>query len=205
MGDMNAHFGADMGSRCWGSTTGNGKKFYDLTCKQNLNIVDIAAVCNGPSYTFHVDGVGTSYIDHCAISINLLQCVTRCKVHQEHHCNLSDHLPLSVTLTDIEIPIIEKLIMTKVRWNRLTNEDITLKYTIPLQDVLKTEVSVLVQDDVEIVSLTKIEDYFDKVTNAMLKCSENLTSPTKRRGEKAYWNKDLSEHSRTVKPNGCNG
>ena len=199
MGDMNSHFGDGMGSRCWGSTTANGKKMYDLICKQNLNIVDITALCNGPSYTFHVDGVGTSYIDHCAISSDLLQCVTCCKVHQEHYCNHSDHLPLSITLQNIQIPIIEKLILKKIRWNKLANEVITQKYTLPLEEVLKTEVAILVQDDVEIASLTEIEDYIDKVTNAMIKCAKKLSSTNKRRGEKAYWNKDLSEHRRTVK------
>ncbi len=68
IGDTNSHFGSEVGYRCWGQTTCNARKL--LTCCNNhrLKIVGIGEKGEGPEYTFHVEGVGSSYIDHCIVS-----------------------------------------------------------------------------------------------------------------------------------------
>ena len=70
IGDMNCHFGDECGSRCWGKSTRNANTLMKIFDRCDLKVIDLDGdVCTGPNFTFHVDGVGTSYIDHCVIAV----------------------------------------------------------------------------------------------------------------------------------------
>ena len=69
IGDMNAHFGQEYGPRFWGDTTANARHLVQCIDNNNLYMLDATVEgCKGPCYTFHVENVGTSYVDHCLIT-----------------------------------------------------------------------------------------------------------------------------------------
>ncbi len=98
IGDTNTRFGSEVGYRGWGQTTCNARKL--LTCCNNhrLKIVDIGEKGEGPEYTFHVEGVGSSYIDHCIVSERLEESITRCQVDYDSMSNTSDHLSIAIEI-----------------------------------------------------------------------------------------------------------
>ena len=87
IGDFNCHFSKDYGDRFWGITTSNANKLLHSIGMFNLHIIDGTLICNGPNYTFYVDGVGKSYVDHCVISDGLIQSVVGCQVLED--CGLT--------------------------------------------------------------------------------------------------------------------
>ena len=85
IGDMNTHFGNEVAKRYHGNSTKNAKLCKDLIDKHELYIVDgDENLCSGPTYTFHVEGVGTSYIDHCIVSELLLDRLLWCSIHEDN-------------------------------------------------------------------------------------------------------------------------
>jgi exonuclease III len=99
IGDFNCHFGPEHGSRFWGKTTLHAKHVKSMLTRQSLCIIDgDAAICEGPNYTFYVDGVGCSYIDHCIVSQPLVTHIQHCMVHPDSILNTSDHLAITLQL-----------------------------------------------------------------------------------------------------------
>ena len=73
LGDINAHFGIEFGSRGWGYTSPNGMEFARFVARNHLHIADMGELAYGPIYTFqsHTNNGGESYIDHCIVSDNM--------------------------------------------------------------------------------------------------------------------------------------
>ena len=140
LGDLNCHFGSDIASlRTWGKTTANARKFQYVCNRQSLSIADLDASCKGPNYTFHVEGVGMSYIDHCVVSEAFRNRILCCRVLPDDVMNFSDHLPLHVVI-NANLPTVERCNtqrVTKFAWNKLSNDEIRLLYTNPLECKLK--------------------------------------------------------------------
>ena len=81
IGDTNCNFGPEIGPRGYGITTKNAKTLHRICTDNDMNIIDLSShFCVGPMYTFYVEGVGQSYIDHCIISSQLSKCVVSCEV-----------------------------------------------------------------------------------------------------------------------------
>ena len=99
MGDYNCHFGEEIGKRFWGTTTPNAKQFYKMLKRNSMCVVDKDnEICYGPKYSFHVDGVGETYIDHIAVSLTLLDSIQECCVLEDCLQNTSDHLALYLSI-----------------------------------------------------------------------------------------------------------
>ncbi len=201
IGDTNCHFGKEYGIRCAGETTTNAKIMYDMACNHQLSIVDTTGICTGPKYSFHVDGVGTSYVDHCATSNGLLPYISKCYIHNEHFANMSDHLPITIEFHDIDINDVENEMSARIPWAKYSEEEILAKYTIPLEEMLNSDFSTTLShtDNNNIITEHDIEHCIDKLTYAMSICSKNLIKKKSKGGRKHYWNKDLSEMSNEVK------
>ena len=54
--------------------------------------------CSGPAYTFAVENVGSSYVDHCIISQMLLNNNIQIEVLPDCVLNTSDHLAMLCSL-----------------------------------------------------------------------------------------------------------
>jgi exonuclease III len=139
-GDFNCHFGAECGPRGWGKTTSNANKLRLLCERRSLSIADLQSIGTGPAYSFHVDRVGTSYIDHCLVSLRLFCKILSCEVLNDHILNTSDHLALRITI-DIDLPQIRycnKNRVAALAWNRLSDSEIHELYTVPLEHELSS-------------------------------------------------------------------
>ena len=97
LGDTNVHLGPEYGTRGWGRTTRNGKKFVNVMARCSMNVIDISDKGNGPLHTYS-SGTCWSYIDHIYVSSDLYSNVTNCKVVGDDKDNVSDHLALSISL-----------------------------------------------------------------------------------------------------------
>ncbi len=71
IGDINCHFGSEVNIRCTGKTTPQARLMLKMTCKNNIDIIDIGYLGTGPTYTCRRDRVGKSYIDHVLTSKGL--------------------------------------------------------------------------------------------------------------------------------------
>ena len=92
VGDTNVHLGPEYGTRGWGRTTRNGKKFANAMVRCRMNVTDISDKGNGPLHTYS-SGTCSSYIDHICVSSDLYSNVTTCREVGDDIDNVSDHLP----------------------------------------------------------------------------------------------------------------
>ncbi len=87
--DLNSHFSNKYGSSFGGNCTKNAQYMCNIIETCQLSILDgDDRLCNGPKYSFHVEGVGTSYIDHCAVTNNLKECIRSCLMIDDCHSSL---------------------------------------------------------------------------------------------------------------------
>ena len=99
-----------------------------------MTCIDLLDMCQGPNYTFYSKHTGKSYIDHCLISANSMNCVSECFVWDRCVENASDHTPITV-----EITLSSRLVRRQecgfnrnVNWSKLSENDIESRYTVPL-------------------------------------------------------------------------
>jgi len=120
LGDFNCHFGDELGSRFWGKTTRNARQMSKMFERNGLVILDKDSNCTGPTYTFNVDGVGSSYVDHIVVSKPLTSCIVSCHVEEDDLANTSDHLPVCCT---VELSAVVSRVPVKqqssVKWKKL--------------------------------------------------------------------------------------
>ena len=99
IGDFNCHFSKEMGKRFYGKSNRNAKMLYEVLSACSMFIIDSEHdLCNGPCYTFFVEGIGKSYIDHCAVTPGLREYVNNCMILEDCIENTSDHLPIIVSM-----------------------------------------------------------------------------------------------------------
>ncbi len=165
----------------------------------NLEIVDIGDKGKGPTYTFYVEGVGRSYIDHCIVSSNIEQNVIHSTVLEDSIENTSDHLAL---ITDIKLPIKRVNIIQptpRVAWRKLCQNEISTKYTEPLQHVLSQILDKYRQND-QTDTREKLDNVVKECVDAMLDVSKNNMPMTKfDKMLKPYWNDELNVLSKQEK------
>ena len=137
--------------------------------------------------------------DHCIVSSKLEQYVTSCTVLEDSVDNTSDHLAL---ITDVKLTI--KRVNTvqptpRVAWRKVSQNDIRVCYTEPLQNALSV-----------IVDKCKSKDQSDtreKLDNIVKECVEAMLNVSKRnmpmtkfdKRLKPYWNNELSTLSKQEK------
>ncbi len=198
IGDINCHFGKEIGTRFWGSTSPNAAKFYDTICKHNMFILDGCALASGPTYSFHVEGIGTSYLDHCIVSREIVPHVLECTVLDDHYLNSSDHLPITVSFKACISSVKPPHINYHIKWNKITEKDIEHKYTIPLQNIITCKMSHLLNGNL-LDAHSEIETCIDTLVNSMISCSKSLVKAKIKQSEKPYWCKHLTEIAKRVK------
>ena len=200
-GDFNCHFGHEYGHRSWGKTTVNAAKLKGVVDRQSLSIMDLSSLCTGPKYTFNVEGVGTSYIDHCLVSDSLTHRVNTCEVLHDTVMNTSDHLALRVNLT-VNVPNrydYHGKHNIKLAWNKLNDDYIFNKYTyyvdMAIHDIFVDYLSKCGTDN-EI----PIDDLLQRLVDILITISNrNLPVVNTNKGKKPYWSKTLSNLSKAQK------
>lgn len=100
----------------------------------NIIILDLDDNCKGPNFTYFVQGVGCSYIDHILISNSIKHLVKGCEVIHDNVKNTSEHLPLMFSLKCdlLSMPNDSYVIHTPsviFSWHKMNNEQISSNYT----------------------------------------------------------------------------
>ena len=211
IGDCNAHIGADLNigpcsERLWGRSTKSGKLFYSTMTSCDLDIVDIGCKGTGSVYTYRSgDGLHFSYIDHCAVSFDLVSRVRKCNVLSDSINNTSDHLPMKLTM---DLSIHKKIDSIspdrlQIAWHKVNETEVQEKYTRPLETYIQ---SFAIEFDGEslmsdsIVSTNEIiESVLGKTTQAILTCSSALPRSKYNKSLKPYWTQNLNEISKEKK------
>ena len=195
VGDTNCHFGKEVGNRCWGKSTKNAKRLMKIVQACQLTIVDIDdEVCTGPNHTFHVDGVGTSYIDHCIVSKNVQGSIMECCVLDEDHLNMSDHLPVVLKISTCRLYSENVRINDCIMWHKLSETQIADMYTNPLGKRLDSLVHIISDPCVESDNVTEIIDKaYNKLVSEIHEAARALPRVDFKPHCKPYWNNQLSE------------
>ena len=142
IGDMNVHYGSEYGHRCWGKSSTNANQLMHMFTECDLRLVDIGEKGNGESYTFYSSN-SYSYIDHCAMSSELLSYVDECKIQEDHIMNVSDHFPIHVKLNVEVMSITSNWSRSQVAWHKLHDLSIYKFYTKPLESDLNAYIQEL--------------------------------------------------------------
>ncbi len=208
LGDINAHFGNESGPRCWGKTSHNGHEFSRFVQRNQLNIIDISEMAHGPVYTFHshTRHEGESYIDHCIVSQDVAEYVTKCCVYEDQVVNTSDHLPVGLWLQiNINANTVcdNNVYVSLPAWGNVTDGDKERLYTLPLD--LKV-VELLRKYGLQIAECDVINDgntldkFVQDIINVM-NCTANQNIPKKKRRFhlKPYWTNQLTVISKKQK------
>ncbi len=199
-GDTNCHFGPEGGKRCWGKTTPNANKLLHMMYRQNMLCVDTMSIASGPNYTFHVKGVGTSYIDHCIASKGCSYIVKECGVINDAIKNTSDHLPVFITLQDKDD---NNMALTNpkyhIAWRKSSEDMIYNKYTVPLQDAINKAMTNMLQPDHILKNPDDIDIFLETLTSLMHRCTDNLVKAKPKKCQKRYWNQNLTHLAKKSK------
>ena len=201
MGDFNCHFGSGNGPRAWGVTTRNAAKLIKVINRKSLYAADLESLSSGPTYTFHVSGVGTSYIDHCVISKRLSCNIVKCAVIDDDIMNTSDHLPISVDIK-ANLPnssnISNDNMAPRVAWGKFSPAEIHDLYTAPVERELHNIYTdyMLSQKSHE----TPIDDLLQRTIECIINtANRNLPKVQFSKTIKPYWSDVLTNLNETQK------
>ena len=208
IGDTNCHFGFEVGNRYWGNTTKNAKALLNVIKAHGLKVLDANEdLCCGPQYTFNIDNVGKSYIDHSIASELVVLNIINCEVIEEDIANVSDHLPIIVQmkLNSVLQRNVENAenIKSKVAWHKLSKDEIHNMYTEPLDDALSQVEqymesllsSGIANNDVCI----EVENVLQTLVECMINQGNVLPQAKFQRHLKPYWTPELTKLSKNNK------
>ena len=199
IGDTNSHI--NLGPpRGWGNTTINGKMFMNVMNRCDMVIADLQSIAKGPTFTFH-STIGSSYVDHAAISHEGYELVKRVEVLSDQIINTSDHLAiqleLSVNFPHRTEPI---TIKNKTAWHKVLKQDIVNEYTVPLEELthaLLTEYGLdtckILESQAHNVFEMEVDNdvFLQRFTSNILRASNRLPQIKKNKALKPYWDEDL--------------
>ncbi len=202
IGDTNCNFSENVAPRFKGVMTKNARALLDVIQIYSLEIFDGCEIlCSGPRYTFEVEGVGSSYIDHCFGSAVVWDRLVRCDIIAEDILNTSDHLPIAIAIKDDDtIPKVKKQkYSTFVAWGKIDEKTIQQNYTNKLEGML-VKIYDALRNGKEVTDWARfIDDTVRTVCNSMKEAALNL--PKRRFNEKLkpYWNTNLTRLTKEKK------
>jgi hypothetical protein len=167
--------------------------------RNGLNIVDKGDLCTGPRYTFFVEGVGESYVDHIILSAPLLSLIKDCSVLEDTLDNTSDHLAITIKIRLDNLPCAKYIPSPcRIKWAKLSKEQILDKYTNLLNGQLSDTFPEV--DGTTILSIDEVSEIIDLVIRIINEVSKPLKSKFNK-FSKPYWNKNLtylSKHEKSL-------
>ena len=203
IGDLNCHFGEGVDVRCWGQSTANAHKLLRTCINNNCDIVDIGNKGSGPTYTFYVEGIGKSYIDHCIMSKFLAEKVSKCEVQEDSIINTSDHLSIRVEINIKVKKQDDHVSISRVAWHKATDNEIEVNYTNPLSneiDMITDYFGVKDNPLGEHLDEASLSAIISSMVAAMQRTSNNNMPKTQfSRKLKPYWNRNLTQLSKEEK------
>ena len=202
IGDTNCNISKLYGPRGSGVLNRNGIKLMNTMARCDMKCRDLQFDCQGPAYTY-IHHAGETYIDHCMVSNVLYDDVYECKIIQDDIDNISDHLPLSVTLgASLAVPMQgDSISRNQIAWHKIPLEEVHVKYTNTLEEdlhVLLSEMGIGTPDG-NSDSHVSCNNVIDKFIDCMKNASKNLPHTQFDKNLKPYWDKSLSELNKRKK------
>ena len=130
------------------------------------------------------------------MSAKCVKLVENCSVLPEHPLNVSDHLPVQLILaskvTDGDNSRSGNVMnnVPKVKWHKMSGEDICTKYTDVTNQVFEVLCEKCEVEDYDI----ELDDMVDEITNLIVKVSKDnlVVNKCKKSNAKPFWNDELS-------------
>ena len=97
VGDFNAHLGSLGCHRNSDNTNRAGHMLFDVICRCGLFVASQSAFADGECYTFE-NGSHKTTVDYCLVDSGYAYLLKSCSTLSPDPLNLSDHLPLRVSL-----------------------------------------------------------------------------------------------------------
>ena len=221
IGDSNCNLSSAYGIRGCGITTSNAKSFASVMTQLDMVIADLTKLCSGEKITWTSDdGLRKSYIDHICVSRKLLPFVEKCNVLPDSISNISDHVPISVTMKFSVKQGPDPILRQVVDWNKAEQEDRNKMYTAPLENdlicIMESVGCDLKQyENIENVivpgcgDFKVVSDLLSKIVMSMLWHSSHLPLIEFNKHSKPFWTKQLDDlfncKDKALKEWGING
>ena len=195
IGDFNCHFGWEYSTRFWGETTRHGQWLMSMVNRQGMHVVDGERnICHGPNYTFNVDGVGCSYIDHCLSTPALLSHIKDCRIMADTLQNTSDHLAIGVHIEVSTLPKKTKCkFNSRVAWSKMSNDYVKDNYTAVLDRSLSGF------KNMEITDVISADAFLQWIITNINTAASSLKRSKFSKGLKPYWSEILDILSKEEK------
>ena len=199
MGDFNCKIGDKGGPRGEGPCCAYGSRLLDIMSNDLVQFVccDMSHVGSGPMFTFDRPGIGRSWIDHIFVSSNMFSEVIKCEIINDELLNVSDHLPVSVTISVVNksdnlcTDSNKSVQHSKILWHKLNVTTIGEKYTNATHDVfleLYNDVNnAIVNIDIDLAT--------NIITDNVLCISDKSLGrkhKAKKGNAKPFWSKELT-------------
>ena len=204
MGDFNVQLGIDGGPRGTGICSNLGRRILDMLCNEDIlmSCCDMSYKGQGPVFTFQRQGIGKSWIDHIFVSNDMYDYIYKCEVIKEDLLNVSDHLPVSLTLSLKEgqsSPVSKHpyIKVNKIKWHKLTSELIKDEYTDITNIEFEPLYQMLIEENVQDVNVIT-----DKITSHVVRIAESRLCKKQTKNvsnAKPFWSERLSFLSKCKK------
>ena len=133
-GDFNGHLGPTWGSRAHKNSNILLGEVLDR-CK--LHAVSLGEAISGPDYTYH-SGKSSTTVDYILADVEASSCVESCDVLEDTDLNMSDHLPIYVTLScDISTQFSKDSNWIRIDWAKAGKSDAVLTFQREVSNRLK--------------------------------------------------------------------
>lgn len=132
LGDFNAHLPSFGNSTVMANQQGN--ILLHFIQHQNLFVASTCSIAKGPTYTYF-SGTNKTTVDYIIADSAISSFMVECFAHDHHQLNLSDHLPLTISL-ELKIPHE----CTKINWSKV-NSDELLVFTQEVARILSPLIS----------------------------------------------------------------
>ena len=164
----------------------------------------------GPSYSYEKAGVRT-YLDHAFVSDGLMEYVCNCEVLEDTVENVSDHLPINITLR-VHVPKTKPSIdiRKRVAWDKIPSSEIESLYTTPLENevmnlIQKSNLELEHSENSDVVIKRKVDQAYDVIEILRsLSCAVNTISASLpqikfNKALKSFWDPNLKIVSKNNK------
>ena len=136
-GDLNGDMGCLGGPRNPRQPDSRGRLVHRFAESYDLIAANVQESSRGPINTFY-GPFSESCIDYCLIPGSLVNSIITCTTNVKEALNTSDHLPICI---DINLGSLEKCYTeinppSKLKWGKISEQDLFNKYTLPVSEKL---------------------------------------------------------------------
>ena len=190
-GDTNADMGYLGGPRCTREPSRQGVTLSRFVEEFGLVVGNCRTEARGPIETY-VGPTGSSTIDHIMVSADLEHEIISCRTSDDNALNTSDHRMVSMALNVGNVKRVRgdpkggKLL----RWDKLSNDEIREKYTVPLEFDLLPLIETMQKVEVD---ETMVDKCFDDMVRCVSKRGKAIPTSRFRKNIRPYWNERLTQ------------